>query len=107
MPSHGAMKQIAADMPPASKTPKVGAFHHMELSPGENGGAIAQHFHDVKHADGWSNVREHGLKHVFADGDGHKLAAHIEQHLGIKMPGRSTGTVASPAEGEAGKDESE
>lgn len=98
MPSHGAAKSIAADMPPAPrKMPKV--LEHVQLTKAENGGVVAEHR--------FTHYEHKPETHVFAGGDGHKLAAHIEQHLGIKMPGRSTGTVASPAEGEAGKDESE
>jgi hypothetical protein len=96
MPSHGAVKERAAQaVPEEPKQPKVGAFHHMEITPSGNGGAIVQHFHEME--GGRGSVREHGAPLTFADHS--SLSSHIKTKL--DMPGRATGTVASPAEGEA------
>ena len=98
MPSHGAMKATAAEAEPKrEKMPKV--LHHIELTAAQNGGAMAEH--------SFTHYEHKPEVHVFGAGDGAKLAAHIEKHLGISMPGRAKGTVASPGEGAAEKDESE
>ena len=105
MPSHGALKAVAtaASNPEKEMKREVGKFHHMELSSAANGGVIATHFHAG--ADGYG-MREHPAgPHAFGENEGHLLAAHIEKHLGITMPGRAEGTVAKPAGGEEGKED--
>lgn len=79
MASHGAMKE---NPPQASeaKQPKK-ELREISLRKSANGGVIAEHHHNVY--DGMNKP------HTFAAGEGHKLAEHIEQHFGIKMPGKS------------------
>jgi len=96
MASHGAMKAEAADHPSHSKEPKK-ELRHVELKKAADGGVIAEHYHNVY--DGVTKP------FAFGSDEGHKLASHIETHLGIKMPGRAKSGVASSASGEAGKDE--
>lgn len=58
------------------KRPKP-QLESIQLSKAENGGVIARH-----------RMTEYVGKepeHAFGAEDGHKLAAHIEKHLGIKM----------------------
>jgi len=54
--------------------PQLEAIH---LSKAENGGVIARHR--------MSEYVGKEPEHVFGADEGHKLAAHIEEHLGIKM----------------------
>lgn len=95
MASHGAMKERAASEPAQpKKMPKE--FAEMTLRKAENGGAVAEHrFTSYDHKP---------ETHVFGENEGHKLAAHIEKHLEMSMPGRAKGTVAEREEGEEGKD---
>ena len=90
MPSHGAVKEQASE-PVAPKKPKQ-FMRHMELTPAENGGAVARHVMNTY--DGKEPV------HAFGADEGHKLAAHIEEHLGIKMPGKSSTESAEEKEGD-------
>ena len=98
MPSMGAMKEKAMMESSAPKKPPQ-FMRHMMMEKAASGGVVAHHV--------MNNFEGKDPVHVFAAGDGAKLAAHIEEHMGIKMPGRATGTVASPSEGAAAKDESE
>lgn len=89
---------------PVSRVPKKPPkeFSHMEIHPGEDGGAVVTH-----HFTSYEHKPE---MHPFSDGDGHKLAAHIEKHIGIAMPGKSVAKEDEPEEeeenvsGHAGKD---
>lgn len=91
MASHGAAKEVAATAPTAPrKQPKV--LSHGELREAENGGVTLEHH--------FTNYEHKPEVHVFGDGDGHKLAAHIEKHFGIKMPGKSAVESAAPHEGD-------
>ena len=91
MASHGAIKEQAATMPPSpKKMPKV--LEHIQLMPAENGGVAAEHR--------FTHYEHKPEMHVFGANEGGKLMAHLQHHLGIKMPGRAEGTVASPASGE-------
>lgn len=92
MASHGAMKESAASEPARPRIPKK-ELQHIQMKQAENGGVIAEH-----HFTSYEHKPE---PHVFGEGDGKGLAAHIEEHLGIKMPGRAKGTVAAPGDGEA------
>lgn len=56
----------------------------IELKKADNGGVVAQH--RMTQFDGKEPV------HAFGKEEGHMLAAHLEKHLGIKMP------VAAPTE---------
>ena len=60
--------------------PQLEAIH---LSKAENGGVIARHH--------MSEYVGKEPEHAFGAEDGHELAAHIEKHLGIKMPKPSAG----------------
>jgi hypothetical protein len=94
MPSHGALKESAlAEAPSKTKLPKV--LHEMTLSAPKNGGAIAQHT--------FTHYEHKPEVHAFAANEGPKLAAHIEQHLGIKMPGMAKANRAEMEEPEADK----
>ncbi len=55
--------------------PQLESIH---LSKPENGGVIGRHR--------MSEYVGKEPEHVFGADEGHKLAAHIEKHLGIKMP---------------------
>lgn len=91
MASHGAMKEMAVTAPaPMRKPPKV--LSHIEMREAENGGVIAEH-----HFTHYDHKPE---AHVFGDGDGSKLATHIEKHLGIAMPGKSMAREDEPEEKE-------
>lgn len=90
MASHGAMK----DPPPAAveaKQPKK-ELREISLRKSANGGVIAEHHHNVY--DGMNKP------HTFSAGEGHKLAAHIEQHFGLKMPGKSGTDSAEQTKGD-------
>lgn len=89
MASHGAAKEIARE-----HEAKVGKFHHMELHPAANGGAVVHHFHE--HSDGLGGFREHGQPYTFSKDGGHELAAHIQEHVGIAMPGKATEPETEP-----------
>ena len=106
MASHGAAKDFASVRPPAPRGESPRAFgklpakqlHHLEMRGGESGGVSVEHH--------FTNYEHKPEMHVFGDGDGHMLAAHIEKHLGIKMPGKSGADKNEPAEGDEneGKD---
>jgi hypothetical protein len=92
--AHGArVAEAATEAPSKVKMPKV--LQEMALRKGQTGGAVAEHM--------FTHYEHKPEVHVFGASDGAKLAAHIEQHLGLKMPGRAEGTIASPADGEAGE----
>lgn len=97
MASHGAMKEQAASV---AATPKKSPqfLRHMRLEPAQNGGVVVHH-----EMNNWDEKKQ--LPHTFSSEDGHKLAAHIEKHLGIKMPGKAEGREGEPDDEEnAGKD---
>ena len=58
------------------KPPKV-ELHSINLKKAENGGVIAEH--RMSTFEGSEPV------HAFGADEGHKLAAHLQEHLGIKM----------------------
>ena len=58
------------------KAPKP-QLRSIELSKAENGGVIAEH-----RMTEYSGAEP---KHVFGADEGHKLAEHLQEHLGIKM----------------------
>lgn len=89
MASHGAMKEAAVTERAAPKMPKK-ELEHIRLEEAENGGVIATH-----HFTHYDHKPE---PHVFGDGEGHKLAAHIQEHLGISMPGKSKSESAEESE---------
>lgn len=92
MPSYGATKTMPAE-PKQSKMPKK-ELAHVEMREAENGGVTAEH-----HFTSYEHKPE---VHVFGSGDGHALAAHIEKHLGIKMPGKSATESMEQKEGDEG-----
>jgi hypothetical protein len=98
MPSHGAMKELAATEPPKKKLPPK-ELEHIRLTPAENGGVSAEHH--------FTHYEHRPETHVFAAGQHAELLEHLKKHLGMEMPGRAKGTVASPAEGEAHEEEEE
>lgn len=53
----------------------------IELKKADNGGVVANHR--------MTPYSEKEPVHAFGADEGHKLAAHIEEHLGIKMPHHS------------------
>ena len=57
------------------------SLRSIELRKADNGGVIAEH--RTGSFDGKDQV------HAFGADEGHKLAAHIQEHMGIKMPGKS------------------
>jgi hypothetical protein len=87
------VSEAATEAPAPKKLPKV--LHHIELTAAQNGGAMAEH--------SFTHYEHKPEVHVFGPGDGAKLAAHLEKHLSIKMPGRAEGTVAAPTSGEVSK----
>jgi len=91
MASHGAMKEVAIAEPRPKPLPAK-ELSHIELREAENGGAVAEH-----HFTAYEHKPE---THVFGTNDGHKLAAHIEKHLGISMPGKSKTDSAEETEGD-------
>lgn len=91
MASYGAAKERSAGRA------KAGKFHHLEVHPAQEGGAVVHHFHE--HPDGFG-TREHGEAAAFGSDDGHKLAAHIAKHIGISMPGKAETESAEPEEAE-------
>jgi len=91
MASHGALKEVATQGPPVHRKPAK-ELSHIEMREAENGSVIAEH-----HFTAYEHKPE---PHVFGDGEGHKLAAHIEHHLGISMPGKSKTENAEEKEGD-------
>lgn len=87
MASHGAAKE---------RIQKVGKFHHLEIHPAANGGAVIHHVHE--HNDGLGGFRPHGEPHVFGKDSGAELAEHIGQRIGISMPGKSAIKKVEPEE---------
>jgi hypothetical protein len=91
MPSHGALKETAAVAEPQQKKmPKE--LRSIELRKAENGGAVAEH--------SFTHYEHKPETHVFGAGDGRKLSAHLEKHLGISMPGKSKTDSAEETEGD-------
>lgn len=76
--------------------PQLEAIH---LSKAENGGVIARHR--------MSEYVGKEPEHVFGADEGHKLAAHIQEHLGIKMAPPSKGDGSEEPEKEADEPTSE
>ena len=73
---------LSASRPPMAKKPKA-MLHSMTLSKSDNGGVVAEH----RMTGGeWSRKEP---KFTFAAGEGAKLAAHIEKHMGMKMGGKA------------------
>ena len=63
-----------------NKRPK-NVLQSIMLHKAENGGVVAEH----------RMSQFHGKEpmHVFGANEGHKLAAHLTEHLGIAMPGKA------------------
>ena len=80
MPSHGAMKDQALAEPPRKKIPPK-ELEHIRLTPAENGGVSAEH-----HFTSYEHKPE---MHVFAAGQQKQLMSHLQQHLGMTLPGKS------------------
>jgi hypothetical protein len=91
MASHGAMKEVAAE--PHAPKMRAKQLEHIRLEEAQNGGVIATHH--------FTNYEHKPEPHVFGDGEGHKLAAHVEKHLGISMPGKSNTDKADSEEQES------
>ena len=91
MASHGAMKEAATQEPPVARKPAK-ALMHMLLKKADNGGVVVEH--RMNTFDGKEPV------HAFGAEDGYKLAAHIEKHLGIKMPGKAESENMEAKEGD-------
>lgn len=73
----------------------------MELKKADNGGVVASH--RMTRFEGSEPV------HAFGSEEGHLLAAHIEKHMGIKMPGhevmgKEKGAQSQEPEKEADED---
>ena len=89
MASHGAAKELAnTQAPTKAKMPKI--LDGMTLRAGENKGVIAEHH--------FTHYEHKPEMHIFSDGEWHKLAAHIEKHLGIKMLGKASNDSTEPDE---------
>lgn len=93
MPSHGALKELAASEPPRRKIPPK-ELEHIRLTPAENGGVSAEH-----HFTSYEHKPE---MHVFAAGQAKQLMAHLQQHLGMSVatPGKSKTDSAESEEQE-------
>lgn len=66
-------------------------LHHMEIHKAENGGHMVQHHF---HQDG---ARYHEPEqHVFGEGEGHAMLAHVAEHMGVEHePGEEEGEEGS------------
>lgn len=84
MPNYAETLDANAKMRTRPK-PQLEAIH---LSKAENGGVIARHR--------MSDYVGKEPEHVFGADEGHKLAAHLEKHLGIKM--KMSETHGAPSE---------
>jgi hypothetical protein len=56
-------------------------LHSIMLKKAENGGVVAEH--RMSQFDGKEPM------HAFGANEGHLLAAHIQEHMGIAMPGKA------------------
>jgi hypothetical protein len=93
MPDYAATLDANAKMRRKPK-PELEAIH---LSKAENGGVIARHR--------MSEFAGKEPEHVFASDEGHKLAQHLEKHLGIKIKLSEThGEQSQEPEPEADED---
>lgn len=72
------MAEAISSRPSPMKKPKS-ELRGIMLKKAENGGVVAEH-----HMSEWSGKEP---MHAFGAEEGPKLAAHIEQHMGMKMPG--------------------
>lgn len=95
MASHGAAKEIAATEPRAPKLPKREVVR-VAFEKAKDGSVVAHH--EFSHFEHRPEVGA-----TFGADELHKIPEHLSKHLGLKMPGRAEGTVASPKEGEAGE----
>lgn len=67
-------------------------LRRMEIEPAENGGhTVTHHFKEVMKANSKTHSGIGGgfiepEKHVFGEGEGHEMLAHIANHLKIEEP---------------------
>ena len=54
-------------------------LHHIEIHHAENGGHIVQHHYSSE--GGAYHEPEH---HAFGEGEGHKMLAHVAEHMGVE-----------------------
>lgn len=66
---------------------------HIQIHQAENGGHVVEHHFD--HEGGYREPQQH----VFGEGDGKALMAHVAKHMGIK--GESAKEEAEEGEGTA------
>lgn len=72
-----------------SKTPAKPKFARIEIEPSENGGHTVTHhmkampMHSSKHGM-MPGAYHEPEKHVFGEGEGHEMLAHVANHLGIE-----------------------
>lgn len=73
------MADYAEALSTRPKRPGKKELDHIRLSKAENGGHMVEHHF----------VSEHGFHepetHVFGDGKGKELMAHVAEHMGVKM----------------------
>lgn len=77
MASYGKAKET---MPVEPRAPKKELLE-MRLRKAKNGGVVVEH--QMTTYDGKPEI------HAFGGDEGHKLAAHVEKHMGITMPGKT------------------
>lgn len=51
-------------------------LHHIEIHHAENGGHIVTHHHE--------SFEHPPEPHVFGEGEGHKMLAHVAEHMGVE-----------------------
>ena len=71
------MHEALSARPNKAKMPKS-VLQSIMLKKADNGGVVAEH--RMSEFNGKEPV------HAFGAEEGHKLAAHIQEHMGIKMP---------------------
>lgn len=71
------MQEALSSRPKGMKKPK-NELREINLKKANNGGVVAEH-----RMSEWSGKEP---VHAFGADEGHKLASHIQEHLGIKMP---------------------
>ena len=70
---------------PGDSTKKSGELDHLRLKEGESGGHIVEHQFSSSYTPGGDYVPAKETEpHVFGDGDGVKLVAHLIKHGNIK-----------------------
>jgi hypothetical protein len=94
-PGWGADREIARG---ASSQKKVKSLKITVPENRETGDYKVEHEHFPPHAP---------QSFKFGAADHSSLAAHLEKHLAITIPGRAKGTIASPESGEVGKGDDE